>query len=238
MRHALPLISVVLGSVVAVAQPVSATADLPASLPAAGEALRPLVVRAKPDPAARVVRRLPLLPSRPPVPDRPRSTVTPRQGRTLAAICSAFLDDPTAHEAGYAPTRSKFGRSETAIAGRSGSKSRRIEVRLWVTARPCSVRPSLSGAPARRRLWLRFLCPVSVRPDRPLLRRVRARGARAPVPAHGLAGRGHRRHPRHEPAGKAAWGYAASQGCRRVDNDIARRLRRLAPLGTTIDIIR
>jgi hypothetical protein len=233
MRHAWPLIPVVLGSVLAVAQPAGAEADLPARFPAAGEALRPLVVRAKPDPAARVVRRLP----------RFRAD---HQFQIVLALQSR---------------RGEGGRwwYLLSLPGRPNG------ARGWVRADAVDVRPVRNRILIRvasRRIEVRRLgggqtllsASVAVgRPgaETPLGRDFFVRSAFVPTdpfygafaletsaysrltdwPDDGIVGI----HGTNRPE---LLGQAVSHGCVRVDNDVARRLRALAPLGTPIDIVR
>ena len=181
MRHAWPLTSVVLGSVLAVAQPLGAAADLPTRFPAAGEALRPLVVRAKPDPAANVVRRL-------------RRFRADHQFQIVLALQSRRGEDGSWWYLLSLPGRPNGARGwvradtvevrpvRNRIVVRLGS--RRIEVRRLDDGAALLRAPIAIGrAGAETPVGHDFYVQSGVRPDRWFLRCIRARDERL-VPAH------------------------------------------------------
>ena len=199
--------------------------------PAAGEPLRALVVRASPDPAARVLRSLP----------RFRRDA---QFQIVLALSSRRGSDG---ESWY--RLSLPGRPNGA---RGWVRADTVEIRpvhrrivIHVAARVLEVRRLIDG-----RTLLRARVAVG-RPgaETPLGRNFYVRSAFAPTdpfygafaletsaysrltdwPDHGVVGI-------HGTDRPELLGQAVSHGCIRVRNDIARRLQRLAPLGTPIDV--
>ena len=108
-----------------------------------------------------------------------------------------------------------------------------------------ATRPRRSGAPPRRRgggrrrlrdaAGPRLLRPVGLRPHRSVLRVVRARDERV-RPRHATGPR-----PSSASTARTCRGFSARRSRTAASgssNDVATRLRRLAPLGTPIDIVR
>ena len=173
------------------------------------------------------------LPARRPVPGRARARASARGGRGVVV---------PAQPSRAAERRTRLGPRDSRRAATGREPDRRA------ARRPPSrgaTRPRRPGAPpgrgggGRRRLrdaaGPRLLRPVGLRPDRSRSTgRSRSRRARTPasrtgrttvVGIHGT---------------NLPWllGQAVSHGCVRVSNAVATRLRRLAPLGTPIDIVR
>ena len=233
MRYAWPLILVVLGSALAVAQPVGATADLPARFPAAGEALRPLVVRAEPDPAARVVRRLPQFRA-------------DHQFQIVLALQSRRGEDGSWWYLLSLPGRPNgargWVRADTVevrpVRNRMVVRvlSRRIEVRRLGDGQTLLRAPVAVGRPgAETPLGRDFYVQSAFVPTDPFYGafalETSASSRLTDWPDDGIVGI----HGTNRPE---LLGQAVSHGCIRVENDVARRLRRFAPLGTPIDIVR
>jgi hypothetical protein len=233
MRHAWPLILVVLGSALAAAQPVGAAADLPTRFPAAGEAIRPLVVRAKPDPAARVVRRLP----------RFRED---HQFQIVLALQSRRGEDGSWWYLLSLPGRPNgargWVRADTVEVRPVRNRivvrvvSRRIEVRRLGDSQTLLRAPVAVGRPgAETPLGRDFYVQSAFHPTDPFYGafalETSASSRLTDWPDEGIVGI----HGTNRPE---LLSQAVSHGCIRVDNDVARRLRRFAPLGTPIDIVR
>ncbi len=233
MRNAWPLTSVVLGSVLAVAQPVGAAADLPARFPAAGEALRPLVVRAKPDPAANVVRRLP----------RYRAD---HQFQIVLALQSRRGEDGSWWYLLSLPGRPNgargWARADTVEVRPVRNRivvrleSRQIEVRRLgdgavLLGAPIAIGRAGAETPLGRSFYVRSAFVPTDPFYGAFALETSASSRLTDWPDEGIVGI-------HGTDRPELLGQAVSHGCIRVDNDVARRLRGLAPLGTPIDIVR
>ena len=200
-------------------------------LPAAGELVATTNVRAEPRPAAPIVRTLRRF-----RPDQQFQIVlatTRRRGADGEWWYRLSLPGPPNGATGWVradavEVRPVVNRIVVRLA------TRRLEVRRVRDGRLLLRAGRRSAPPARRRRGTRLLRPVGLRADGPLLRVVRARDERV-RPRHRLA------RPRvvgiHGTSLPWLLGQAVSHGCVRVSNDIATRLRRLAPLGTPIDIV-
>jgi lipoprotein-anchoring transpeptidase ErfK/SrfK len=221
-----------LTATVALAPAATAAADAPARFPAAGEPLRALVVRSEPDSKAHVVRTL----------ARFRKDA---QFQVVLALASRRDADGARWYRVSLPGRPNGARG-------------------WVRADDVDVRPvrhRIVVQLAARLLEVRRLADdrtvlrtrVAVgRPgaETPLGRNFYVRSAFAPTdpffgafaletsaysrltdwPDDGVVGI-------HGTDRPELLGQAVSHGCIRVSNDVVRRLRRLAPLGTPIDIL-
>jgi len=224
----------VVAFVAAVLAPTAGGADahVAASFPAAGEALRPLTVRTSPHTSARVVRTL----------SRFR-----RDGQFRVVLALAARRGP---DGAWWYLLSLPGRPNGA--------------RGWVPAEGVDVRPARNRITVQvheRRIEVRrirdgaLLLEATVAVGRagaetPRGRAFYVQSAFVPTdpfygafaletsaysrltdwPDHGIVGI----HGTNQPE---LLGQAVSHGCVRVSNDVARRLRRLAPLGTPIDIL-
>lgn len=222
----------VLGAALAGAQPVRAGADLPGRFPAAGEPLRPLVVRARPNPSAPLVRTLPRF--RPDGQFQIVLALGQRRGADRAWWYRLSL-----------PGRPNGARGWVRADSVDVHPVRnRIVVRIG--ARVIEVRRARDG-----KLLLRGRVAVGRRgAETPLGRDFYVRSAFVPTdpfygrlaletsassrltdwPDDGIVGI----HGTDQPQ---LLGQAVSHGCVRVGDGTARRLRRLAPLGTPIDIL-
>lgn len=223
---------VALGCALAVPPTVHAGAERPARFPAAGELRRTVAVRSAPDPSAAVVRTM----------RRFRSDL---QFQVVLALSS------------------RRG-SDGAWWYRLSLPGRPNGARGWVRADAAEVRPVVNRIVVRlaeRRLEVR-----RVRDDKLLLRAIAAVGAPgaetplgrsfyvesafAPTdPFYGVFALETSAHARvtdwpsdvvgiHGTNLPDLLGEAVSHGCVRVANRVAARLRRLAPLGTPIDVVR
>jgi hypothetical protein len=224
--------ALLVSSALVVVRPAGAQADVPTRFPAAGEPLRTLVVRDRPAPSARVVRTL-------------RRFRADDQFRIVLALSARRGADG---ERWYrlslpgAPNGARGWVESDSIDVRPVRN--RIIVRL--ETRRLEVRRAANG-----RLLLRSVVAIG-RPgaETPLGRNFYVQSAFIPSdpfygawaletsassrltdwPDDGIVGI----HGTDQPA---LLGQAVSHGCIRVSNDVARRLRRLAPLGTPIDIV-
>jgi lipoprotein-anchoring transpeptidase ErfK/SrfK len=216
----------------AAAQPVHARGDLPAKFPAAGVALHTLVVRAQPGPAARVVRRM-------------RRFRDDLQLQIVLALSERRGSDGEWWYRLSLPGRPNGQRGWVRNDAVDVSPVRnRIVVRLGM--RQIEVQRIRDG-----KVLLRGIVAVGRRgAETPLGRDYYVRSAFVPTdpffgtfametsaasrltdwPDHGIVGI----HGTNRPQ---LLGQAVSHGCIRVNNTVATRLRALAPLGTSIDIV-
>ena len=228
--HVLAVLLAIAGSALAVAAPARAAAELPVRFPAAGELLRTAAAREAPDPAAPVVRSL-------------RRFRPDRQFQIVLALGSRRGVDGAWWYRLSLPGRPNGARG-------------------WVRADAADVRPVRNRIVVR--LAARTIEVLRIRDGRLLLRGVVAvgrPGAETPrgrdfyvqsafVPLDPFYGAFALETSAY--ASVTDWptdvvgihgtdqprllGEAVSHGCIRVSNDVARRLGRLAPLGTPIDI--
>ena len=233
MRHVAAATVAVVGAALTSTQPLGASTDVPGTFPAAGEPLRALVVRARPAPSAPVVRRL------------PRFRVDHQFQIVLALSKRRGVDGAWWYR--------------LSLPGRPNG------ARGWVRADAVEVRPVKNRIVVRlaaRRIEVRRVAdrrvllhaPVAigqVGAETPLGRDFYVQSVFVPIdpfygtlaletsafsrltdwPDNGIVGI----HGTNQPA---LIGQAVSHGCIRVRNNVARRLRWLAPLGTPIDIVR
>jgi L,D-transpeptidase-like protein len=233
MRRALAAWIAAAGLALAFAQSVGADVDLPSRFPAAGEPLRALVVRARPAPSAPVVRRLPRFRA-----DRQFQIVlalSKRRGADRAWWYRLSLPGRPNGTRGWVradaveirPVRNR-------IVVRLGA--RRIEVRRIVDGRMLLRDTVAIGGPgAETPLGRDFYVQSAFVPTDPfygtLALETSAYSRLTDWPDDGIVGI----HGTNRPD---LLGQAVSHGCIRVGNDVAQRLRWLAPLGTPIDIVR
>ncbi len=204
-----------------------------AQFQAAGVPLQTLVVRARPDPSARVVRHIPRF--REDLQFQILLALSARRGSDGEVWYRLSLPGRPNGQRGWVPSDSMDVQPVT----------NRITVRLG--ARRIEVRRIRDG-----RLLLRGIVAIG-RPgaETPLGRAFYVRSGFVPTdpffgtyaletsagsrltdwPDHGIVGI-------HGTDRPQLLGQAASHGCIRVDNAVATRLRTLAPLGTPIDIVR
>jgi lipoprotein-anchoring transpeptidase ErfK/SrfK len=228
----LPTVALV-GAALAGAAPVDAGADPPGRFPAAGEALRPLVVRARPSRSAPVVRRL-------------RHFRADRQFQIVLALSKRRGMDGAWWYRLSVPGRPNGARGwvradavevrpvRTRVTIRLGA--RRIEVRRIADGKVLLREPVAIGRPGAETPRGRDFYVQSVFvPTDPfygtLALETSASSRLTDWPDNGIVGI----HGTNRPD---LLGQAVSHGCIRVRNDVARRLRWLAPLGTPIDIVR
>ena len=202
-------------------------------VPCCGEALRPLVVRAKPDPAANVVRRL-------------RRFRSDHQFQIVLALQSRRGEDGSWWYLLSLPGRPNgargWVRADTVEVRPVRNRivvrlaSRRIEVRRLDDGRRLLGAPIAIGrAGAETPVGHDFYVQSAFVPTDgfygAFALETSASSRLTDWPDEGVVGI----HGTNRPE---LLGQAVSHGCIRVDNDVARRLRRLAPLGTPIDIVR
>jgi hypothetical protein len=233
LRLASVLAVLVLGSPAASAQPTRGQAEPPSRFPAAGEALQTLPVRAQPDPSAKVVRTI-------------HQFRADQQFEVVLALSARRGTDGEQWFRLSLPGRPNGGRGWVRADSVDVRPMRnRIVVRL--ERRELELRSIATG-----RLLLRARVAVGrLGAETPLGRNFYVRSAFVPTdafygayaletsaasrltdwPDDGIVGI----HGTNRPE---LLGQAVSHGCVRVANRIAQRLRRLAPLGTPIDIVR
>ena len=225
-------VAIVVGSALAGAQPLGAGADLPSRFPAAGEPVRTLVVRARPGPSAPVVRRLPRFRA-----DHQFQIVlalSKRRGAGRAWWYRLSLPGRPNGARGWVRADTVEVRPvRTRIVVRLGS--RRIEVRRVSDGSVRLRGPIAIGRPgAETPIGRNFYVRSAFIPDDPfygtLALETSASSRLTDWPDNGIVGI----HGTNRPD---LLGRAVSHGCVRVGNDVARKLRWLAPLGTPIDIV-
>ena len=214
------------------AQPVHARGDLPARFPAAGVPLQPLVVRARPDPHARVVRRTPRF--REDFQFQIILALTARRGSDGKMWYRLSLPGRPNGQRGWVPSDAVDVQPVVnRITVRLGE--RRIEVRQIRDGKLLLQGIVAIGRPgAETPLGHDFYVRSGFVPTDPFFGTYAletSAGSRlTDWPDHGIVGI-------HGTDLPQLLGQAVSHGCIRVDNTVATRLRRLAPLGTPIDIV-
>ena len=217
----------------AAAQPTHARGELPARFPAAGIPLRALVVRAQPDPDARIVRRMRRF--RDDLQFQIVLVLSARRGSDRATWYRLSLPGRPNGQRGWVPSDAVDVQPvRTRITVRLGE--RRIEIR-----RVGDGKLLLQGIVAIGRrgaetpLGHNFYVRSGFVPTDPFFGtyalETSAGSSLTDWPDHGIVGI----HGTNRPE---LLGQAVSHGCIRVDNAVAARLRTLAPLGTPIDIVR
>ena len=225
------LVTVAVGLALAGAPPVLAETNVPARFPAAGELVRAVAVRAEPGRSSRVVKRLRRF--RPDHQFQIVLALSARRGRDKAWWYRLSLPGHPNGARGWVRADAVEVRPVVnRIVVRLGA--RRIEVRRIRDGKLMlrSVAAVGRTAPRRRAAVTSTSSRRSCRPTRSSApsrwRRQRSRGSRTGrrnvVGIHGTNLPG-------------LLGQAVSHGCVRVPNHVATRLRRLAPLGTPIDIV-
>ena len=210
-----------------------AEADVPPRFPAAGEPLRTLVVRTQPSSSARIVRTLRRF-----RPDRQFQIIlalSSRRGQDGKVWYRLSLPGRPNGARGWVPANTvelRPARNRIVVS----LASRRMEVRkvsggvVLLSARVAIGRPG-----AETPLGRNFYVQSAFIPTDPFYGtfalETSASSRLTDWPDKGIVGI----HGTNRPE---LLGQAVSHGCIRVDNDVATRLRQLAPLGTPIDIVR
>ena len=232
-----PLASVAAVALVTVFASAGAAAGGPpaptTAFPAAGELTQAVAVRSAPASSAPIVRRMPRF--RPDHQFQIVLALASRRGRDGELWYRLSLPGRPNGARGWVRADAVEVRPVVnRIVVRLGARTlevRRVRDGKLLLASTVAVGAAGHGDPARPRL----LRPVRVRADGSVLRDVRAGDDRL-CPRQRLADE-RRRHPRHEPARALGPGGFAWLRPRRQRRRSA-RLRRLAPLGTPIDIVR
>ncbi len=226
------LVTVAVGLALAAAPSVRAEANLPARFPAAGELVRAVAVRAEPSPSSRIVRRL-------------RRFRADHQFQIVLALSSRRGADGAWWYRLSLPGHPNGARGWVrADVVEARPVVNRIVVRLG--ARRIEVRRIRDG-----RLLLRSAAAIGAfGSETPRGRSFYVQSAFVPTdPFFGTFALETSAYARvtdwpsnvvgiHGTNLPALLGQAVSHGCVRVPNAVATRLRRLAPLGTVIDIVR
>jgi L,D-transpeptidase catalytic domain len=232
MRWKRALLVVAIGSALSASQSTGAEADFPTRFPAAGVALEPLLVRLHPDTSSRVARRLPRFRA-----DHQFQIVLALSSRRRANGTRWYLlslPGPPNGAQGWVPADAVDVRPVTnRIIVRLAS--RRIEVRRAADGKLLLQSAAAIGRPgAETPLGRNFYVQSAFVPTDPfygaLALETSASSGLSDWPDNGIVGI----HGTNRPE---LLGQAVSHGCIRVDNGVARRLGRLAPLGTPIDIV-
>jgi L,D-transpeptidase catalytic domain len=216
----------------ATAQPVPARSDLPTRFPAAGVPLQPLIVRARPDPSARVVRRMPRF--REDFQFQIILALSARRGSDGENWYRLSLPGRPNGQRGWVPSDAVDVQPVVnRITVRLGE--RRIEVRRISGGTLLLQGIVAIGRPgAETPLGHDFYVRSGFVPKDPFFGTYAletSAGSRlTDWPDHGIVGI-------HGTDLPQLLGQAVSHGCIRVDNTVATRLHRLAPLGTPIDIV-
>jgi len=232
MRWKRALLIVALGSALTASPSTGAEADVPTRFPAAGVALEPLVVRLHPDTSSRLVRKLPRFRA-----DHQFQIVLALSSRRRANGTRWYLlslPGPPNGVQGWVPADTV---DVQPVANRIIVRlaSRRIEVRRVADGRLLLQGVVAIGRPgAETPMGRNFYVQSAFIPTDPfygsLALETSASSALTDWPDNGIVGI----HGTNRPE---LLGQAVSHGCIRVDNRLARRLGRLAPLGTPIDIV-
>lgn len=222
---------------VSVGLAVDATGDAaitpPHRFPAAGELLRPAVVRAAPDPSARAMRTMRRF--RPDLQFQIVLALSARRGADGAWWYRLSLPGRPNGARGWVRADAVEARPVVnRIVVRLGA--RRIEVRRIVDGRLLLDGVVAVGAPgAETPLGRSFYVQSAFVPTDPFFGayalETSAYSRLTDWPDGGIVGI-------HGTSRPDLLGQAVSHGCIRVADDVARRLRRLAPLGTPIDLVR
>ena len=205
----------------------------PHRFPAAGELLRPAVVRAAPDPSARAMRTMRRF--RPDLQFQIVLALSARRGADGAWWYRLSLPGRPNGARGWVRADAVEARPVVnRIVVRLGA--RRIEVRRIVDGRLLLDGVVAVGAPgAETPLGRSFYVQSAFVPTDPFFGayalETSAYSRLTDWPDGGIVGI-------HGTSRPDLLGQAVSHGCIRVADDVARRLRRLAPLGTPIDLVR
>ena len=209
-----------------------ARGDLPPRFPAAGVPLQGLVVRARPAPNARVVRRIPRF--REDFQFQVVLAISARRGSDGQVWYRLSLPGRPNGQRGWVPSDTVDVQPVVnRITVRLGA--RRIEVRRIADGKLLLQGIVAIGRPgAETPLGHDFYVRSGFVPTDPFFGTYAletSAGSRLTEwPDHGIVGI-------HGTDLPQLLGQAVSHGCIRVDNTVATRLRRLAPLGTPIDIV-
>ena len=236
IRHA-RRVAILAALTVSLGLTVDATGDAattpPHRFPAAGELLRPAVVRAAPDPSARAMRTMRRF--RPDLQFQIVLALSARRGADGAWWYRLSLPGRPNGARGWVRADAVEARPVVnRIVVRLGA--RRIEVRRIVDGRLLLHGVVAVGAPgAETPLGRSFYVQSAFVPTDPFFGayalETSAYSRLTDWPDGGIVGI-------HGTSRPDLLGQAVSHGCIRVANDVARRLRRLAPLGTPIDLVR